>query len=213
MIRVRLALLLAAIVIIPTALAGSESRPDVQGKRDRDDPSGDILAAWIEKRSDGVRFTVKLASLPAGSTSRVWSVELTFAGNRASPGIGLSGRGGTLTDSGDNPSGWGGSVPTVDGALLSPTIRAGSPAYVSATVPWGLYEGFTPDATVRLASADSAVFHPGEGWLASYDVEKASATSAFLPILVPAWVIPTVVVACTLAGAGAGLFLARRSTR
>ena len=218
-------LVLALLAATPAVRAGGEDDPEIRSPRDRDSFRGDLLAVWMEHHPDGLKVTFKVGGLGPRDTLAVYDVEFTLDGRRHSPAIGLDRDGRVRTDSGENPDGWGGprSPARVDDRLLDPQVRRGEPAYVSFVVPWGLYPGLAPGATVRPVEAGSAIFDGRtQRWLPGYDQADARAQTFVvqpapealrLPIVVPAWVIPTLVVGCTLLGAGAGFAVSRLTRR
>ena len=217
----RLRALVAVLVLaplLPSAAAGSEAAPEVSDPRDHPDPSKDILALWFEDHPDGVKFTVKVASLPAAQPGLLFEVGWSLRDNVA---IGFDGTR-ALRSSVDTPSGWtfvGRGA--LDDALLEESFRPGSPAYLSGVIPAARFGFEKGDVLTRVRAQSTYWDAQAEKWILGADTAGTLASSyriggadgSFFPILVPPWVIPTIVLACTVGGMGAGFAVARwRST-
>jgi hypothetical protein len=213
---------LLALLLLPVAAAGSASAPEVRGTRDKPNPEGDVLAAWVSRETDGLRISIQMARVDPGAERNVvcW-MGLVIGGRDVGPTMGFDEAGNLLTDGGTHPSGWGGPgyAANVDNALLHRAAIAGDPGTLTAVAPWGLYPGLRDGATVQVRAAFCSLFERGQ-WFAPYDEEDARSGTTYrigaqqaslFPLRVPAWVPPLVVVACTLGGAGAGALLASRT--
>lgn len=220
-------LILALLLSVPLAAAGTEDSPEVSSPRNKANPNGDILAAWVDGHPEGLLITFKIAGLDRGVAAVIYVLDLNIGGARYSPTIGFDQNGALRTDSGANSRSW----PNVDDALLLMTVERSAPAYVSAVVPWRLYPGLESGAKITVTRAHTALCCQDGRWIAPYDdaaatgdglglaprseyivrpfATKTPAERGFFPILVPAWVIPTIVLGMTATGIGAGLGLER----
>lgn len=217
--------LVVALLALPPAAAGSEEDPEVLSPRDRDEPQGDLLAVWLEDDPRGVKITFQTARLSAREARVVWYLALDVDGTRVTPTVGFDGNGRLQSDSGDNPGGWGNG--RVDNALRIDRVTRGEPGEVSVVIPWGVY-GLQrgSELTPRFAASALCCNPRGDAWISPYDQANARSASyvvtdtgiapvddSLFPILVPAWVIPTIVVGCVAGGMGGGLLLARSTRR
>lgn len=212
--------LVLALLAMPPAEAGKEEEPEVVSPEDKLSPNGDLLAAWLEHHAEGLKITFKVAGLGSRDTLAAYSFAFRLDGRVHRPAMGLDRVGEMRTDSGANPSLWGDprTPARVDDRLLDPRLEKGSPAYLSAVVPWDLYPGLSPGAELEPLEATSSVFSGRtQRWSVAYDQADARAEAFVLapivrepvfPIVVPAWVLPTIVVGLTFAGLGGGAALA-----
>lgn len=203
-----------ALAFLPCAAAGSESKPELTDARgDQDHPAHDLLAVWLEDAPGGVRFTMKVASLPSAPSMHLYWFGFTLRGEDHSIGIGFDGDR-RLRTSTDTPSGW---FHAIDESLRDVRFQPGTPAYVSAVLPHSRLG--TSEGSVLAALAAGAAYVP-EGqreWvsgvdtmsnlLASYRVGGGS--GPLLAFLDAPGVTPAVLVATTLGGAWAGHRLSR----
>lgn len=213
---------LAMLLALPAAAAGSEEEPEVRGNEDKPNPAGDVVAAWLSGEEEGVRIHVQVASLPEGRGNLVCWISLGLGATTIAPTVGLDSGASVRTDNGEHGSMWGGpgAPARVDDSLLDPSAEPGTPGTLTAVVPWGLYPGLAEGARLRVNFAACSLHEQGLGWIAPYDEERArsgtvfvasaEASKGFFPILVPGWVLPTIVVGCTLGGAALGYALSRR---
>lgn len=198
----------------------------MRSPRDREEPAGDLLAVWLEDDPRGVRVTFQAARLGLRESRLVYSLSLDVDGARVMPAVGFDGAGRLQSDSGANPSGWGDG--RVDNALRIDRVTRGEPGEISIVIPWGVYglqEG--SEITPRFATSALCCDPRGERWISPYDEAPARRPPTYVvtdagiaqvddplfPILVPAWVIPTIVVGCVAGGMGGGLLLARTTRR
>lgn len=217
----RLPGLLAVIglLLLPSVSAGSESAPEFVSTSAKRDGEGDLLAAWFEHADRGMRVTFKVARLAGGEENVAYFASFRVDGATESAGIGYDANGRLHTDSGANPSGWGRG--TLDEAMIVESVRRGSPGYLTLIVPWGTHGLQEGDTVTPVAAYASMCCNPATNeWYAPYDTASAVASSftvtssgGLFPILVPRWVIPTIVVVCIAGGMGAGLAIARRTKR
>lgn len=218
--------LLVALLSVPLAAAGSEDDPEVRSPRDRDEPAGDLLAVWLEDDPRGVMVTFQSAALSADESRLVYSLSVDVDGARVAPAVGYDGVGRLQTDSGANPSGWRNG--RLDNALRIERVTRGEPGEISVVIPWGVY-GLQEGSEITPRSATSALCCDprSERWISPYDEAPARRPPTYVvtdagiaqvdrslfPILVPAWVIPTIVVGCVAGGMGGGLVLAHATRR
>ena len=222
----RLTLVLAlALLATPIASAGKEEAPEVVSPRDQKDPTGDLLAAWLEHHPEGLKVSFKVAALGRHEVHRHYAFTFELDGQTHSPALGFDRDGRLRTDSGANAKAWGSPrlAARVDDTLLEPTVVRGEPAYLSAVVPWGLYEGLQPGATLTPVGAAASLYDGRvRAWLTPYDsapaqqsgfviASRSAVPVVDLPIVVPAWVLPTILVGTTLLGLGVGGVLGWRT--
>ncbi|HUR68039.1 MAG TPA: hypothetical protein VM370_02250 [Candidatus Thermoplasmatota archaeon] len=217
-----LALLLVAL-LVPSASAGSARRPEITDDADMRDPAKDILSVWFEEAPGGVRFTIEVASLEAPRASHLYTVGFR-AGGRGAETVAIGFDGARSLRSGvDTPNAWtppsGGRARGLDDALLDEAFTPGTPAYLSATIPEGRF-GLDDGVALTSLSATSVFFDEGaQRWITNADVATSAETfvvgarGSVFPILVPAWVLPTIVLACTSIGLASGWGLARATRR
>lgn len=213
------ALLLALLLGIPLAAAGTMSAPDIPDGRDVEHAGADIVGVWFEPTSLGLRVNVQVASLPNAVADHLFIVLFTIDGERHAPRIGFDGSGRLLVDS----TTYGGARANGDPEAAS--FAAGTPATLRMVLPWGTYDGLQVGATMSGLEAYSS-YHPGGSaeWRADYDHANgrsvriaAARTVAEAPAtdgaeLVP-WVPAVILVACGAGGACAGWQLAARQRR
>jgi hypothetical protein len=210
---------LVTLLTVSTASAGTEASPELRDPRDVEDAVADILGVWFEPDPDGVRLTVKVASIPRQRPALLFVTLFTHDGARASPSLGFRNGGGLIAQ-----QTWGGEQAGND--LLKATFRPGAPAYLTAVIPWRAYGGIAPGDVFRDIEAYSSYLREGEReWRAAYDkasefgqytvgtsgtavapVPSRAATPASLPQMSPA----AILAACTLVGAGAGAWAASK---
>lgn len=176
--------------------------------------------------ASGLLISSKVASVERNVAAVVYVLEIDIGSESYAPTIGFDQNGALRTDSGENLIRW----PDVDDALSTVSVERAEPAYLTAVVPWGLYDGLEPDAKIEVTGAYTSLCCQNGRWVAQYD--SANATGAGLglgaasftmrpfatnlpaerglfPILVPAWMIPTIVLACVATGLAGGLAIAR----
>jgi hypothetical protein len=215
--HVRLLALALVALLLPVASAGSEAEPEITDGIDQSDPARDIVAVWFEDAPDGVRFTIKLTALPGPRAGHLYTIAFARGGTREEVAIGFDGSR-SLRSSVDTPSGWtsaGGGRARLDDALLDESYVAGAPAYLSATLPaarFGLEDG---DRLNGILATTVYYDEARTEWILGADTTMTSAyvvggkPAGIFPIVVPAWVIPMIVVGSVLAGLFAGVGLAR----
>lgn len=148
-------LALALLLLVPLAAAGSEASPEVSDGRDQSKATIDLLALWVESDRDGVRFTMKLATVdesPRGLTYAMGFVVNDGSRRVASIVFDEEGRPHSIVER----VGYGPDYPTLDSypdTVEDVTVRAGSPGYVSGLVPWGASPGLQPGATMQVLYA------------------------------------------------------------
>lgn len=215
---------------LPLASAGTEASPEVRSPRDRPNANGDLLAAWVDGSPDGLLVAFKVAGIDRNAAAVVYVLRVEIAGRTYSPTVGFDQNGALRTDSGANLMRW----PDVDDALEVMAVERGSPAYLSVVVPWELYAGLEPDAKVEVLGAYTSLCCQNGRWVTQYDEAKATggglglggseftvrpfatnlpAERGLLPILVPRWMIPTIVLACLAGGLAAGFRIARAASK
>lgn len=235
----RLAALALVLLLLPAASAGSERRPDVVDDRgDARGESSDILAGWLEPEEDGLRFTMRVArsELPADYADHIfWLLFTLESGRQVSAIVGYGNDGvlrGHLTTGPDNGGLDGrtdlrrGSIDVfANGGVVELHHARGTPGTIGGLIPWGAYDELEPGATLDDWMFGNTLFERGgRGWTGLADGARADAPFVAaippkrlfgdtFPILVPAWVIPTLIVACTALGLAAGYGLARATRR
>lgn len=206
-------LTLIVVLLVPSVSAGSEGEPEITDPRDQREAWKDILAVWFEDDPEGVKFTIKIASLSAPRPGVLYTVAWN---SRETVAIGFDGtralRSGVDTENGWTPEG--GGPGRLDDALRDESFTPGSPAYISAVIPTARF-GFEDGDVLRDLFARTVYFDAtAQTWVTESEIANAQKTftvgGGFFPILVPRWVIPTIVVACVAGGMGAGLAIARR---
>lgn len=224
-------IVLAALLLAPAAMAGSSRRPEIEDARDPTmAPSLDVVKAWIEAQPDGLRFFVQTVAGPPSDVVHWFGFHVEATGEEVAAAVGYGNDGvlrGHLAEDGDlrdlRASIRPGFEQIADGGLVG-MDRTG--ATLSALIPWGSAPGLHEGAQLHGLSAGTLRFdRGGSGWqpgdtasadeivVAAIPSPLARMSAGILPILVPAWVLPLLVVSCTLAGAGAGLAIARRAKR
>lgn len=211
------AALLALAMLAPLASAGTEDDPEIDDGRDQREAWKDILSVWLEDHPDGVKFTIKVASLQSPRPGVLY----TLAWNtRSDVAIGFDGTR-ALRSSVDTPNGWTGEGQgpgRLDNALLAESFTPGSPAYLSAVIPSARF-GFEDGDVLRNLFSRTVYYDASTGeWVLESEIASGRrpfelGADQLFPILVPAWMLPTIVLVCTVAGAGAGFALARRRKR
>lgn len=236
----RLALLALVAMLLPLATAGSERRPDIRDPQgDGRDAATDILAAWLEPDDTGLRFTIQMAraTRPSDYTDHIYWILFTLdeTGRQVSAAVGY-GPDGVLRGhlaSGPNTGGLDGRDSTLNAGsfdrvandeLLDLAAILDAPATFSGTIPWGAYDELTPGALLAEWMVGNTRFEPGRGWTGAADrasadgpfvadIPRAGVFSDVFPILVPAWVLPTVVITTTALGLAGGWALAAATAR
>lgn len=222
-VRVARALPLAlfvALLALPLAAGGTEAEPEFKDAAgDAKEASLDVLAAWIEDAPGGVRFTIEVAGLPSAKPLRAYEFGFGYGLSQASVAVGFDTRGDLRSDI-DTPSGWGapGILANLDDALLDERFIPGSPAYLSATIPRERF-GWSDGARIR-AIVVRSIYYDDQArvWNTHADETFSDATfyvggKGVFPIVVPLWMIPTIVVACVVGGAGGGYAFVRWRAR
>ena len=203
----------ALLLVVPSVSAGSESDPEIDDGRDQREAWKDILAVWFEDHPDGVKFTIKVAALQSPRPGLLYTLEWN---GRHDVAIGFDGTR-ALRSSIDTPNGWtpeGGGLGRLDDALKEERYTPGAPAYLSGVIPRERF-GFE-DGSVLSRPVATTVFYDAQAgdWILGADIATSRATfvvgaSGLFPILVPEWVIPTIVLMCTAGGALGGFAMAR----
>ena len=215
-------LLVAALLSAPLAVAGTARDPEIQDERDPRPPHLDVTEAWLVAEDAGIRFFVRAAEPARIDTVYyfLFHVQATDANVGGAVGYGNDGilRGhllhdGTLRDlSSRIRPGFEG----IANGQLSGLDRDGDT--MSAVIPWGAAPGLEEGAELHGLSAGTLTFVRGRsGWqpgdsastdevvVASIPPALTRYSAGVLPILVPAWALPLIVVGATLAGAATGL--------
>lgn len=228
------------LVLLPSASAGSERDPDLSDPVDISASNLDLVAAWFEGEARGLRFSIQTVdgSLPQRYPDCIYWVVFTIrsTGQQAAAVVGFGDDGvfrGHLT-TGRNSGGlddpntpWTRGIPfevAANGRLVGLSDDRGRPSTWSAVIPWDALEGFEPGATLTGITIGSTFYDRDlRQWTGAADTARMNGvvvaekpTGAFgglFPILVPQWVIPTIVLACTAGGAWAGLAIARGRKR
>lgn len=133
----------------PAGSAGTEADPEIDGSPDQEEPTVDLLAAWVENVPGGVRFTIKVAKLAAVTRDSYYGVWATPAdgGSMQIAMIILGEDGQTLSSVG--PPGPQGTPETrANGALRDVERRNGEPGYLSAVIPEGASAIWVEGATL-----------------------------------------------------------------
>jgi hypothetical protein len=157
-----LAAALLLLVAAPTAFAGTEDDPDVVDPADKQDPAADLRSAWLEHDARGIRFTVKVTSAGAQLRDHLYFVAFRARGESVFAAAGFTGAGdlrGYLGSPTDASWGRGGFETVANGGLLDVGFLPGTPAYVTAVVPWGSVEGLEPGVTVVDIRAGTTLYH------------------------------------------------------
>lgn len=137
---------LAVLLSLPLASAGTESDPEVTDRADQGAASVDLLAAWVDNEPDGLRFTVKVRGFVGSPASHAWGIGFTVAGGERHVAVvatDTTGRIGSIVDRVGFGSRFGGVEEWPDN-LEDARIVPGSPAYVTARIPWGAVPDFEP---------------------------------------------------------------------
>lgn len=208
--RLARALILTLVLLTPGAIAGTESDPEVDDRRDHDTPSLDLLSAWLEDDPRGLKFTIKLAGLKGGEKDQLYFLLFRIDGTTKLAAIGTDQNGrthayiGPNNLNGNNIEG----AETFKGSLSAMDVRAGTPGYVSAVIPWGAYEGFEQGAIITDIGAGTATYLRSRGSWSDEDFRSDDAAYALERALVPGgvadampWIVGGLTMAVVTAGA------------
>ena len=216
-----LAALLLALLAAPTALAGTEDQPEITDPRDQEWTPTDLLAAWFVAEKGGLRFHIQTmdGSMPERYPGHVYWVSFTVAGRPVDAAVGfghdglMRGHLGTLPWDERRPVSY---EKAANGGVVDLRSERGRPSTWSGVIPWGAVEGLEPGATLTDLRAGTSYFDLARGeWRVGLDVAStprpfvAHPPRPLLPILVPPWVIPSIVVGLTVLGAAGGLGVLR----
>lgn len=180
-LRILAALVLATLLLAPPATAGGEQDPDVPGVAgDYDDPTLDFQGAWLESQRDGVRFTVKFGGARGPPVDHYYAVIFTLRGERQVAVVGFDDEGNLHSDL--RPPNF------VRQAIRGPeqfsdnledvTFQPGTPAYVSATIPFSQLDSLEPGKVViDLAGATGYYQRTRGNWV---DSDGSSTDNAFV---------------------------------
>lgn len=227
----RLVGLVLAALLLPSAAAGTARAPEVTDPRDVRATNADILAAWVEAEDAGVRVSIRTADGSMPEEFPDWVYWLYFQIEESDEEVGVAlgfGADGLLRGFlGTGPDGdlnnervWrGGFERVANQKLVALREDRGVPSTWSGVVPWGAVRGLEEGATLHHFVAGSAHYaRDARAWEGGVDRAESDAVyvaeiragfadvlgGGIFPILVPAWMLPTIVAACTLAGAGGG---------
>jgi hypothetical protein len=223
--RVR-ALVLALLALAPLASAGTEDEPEIVDPSDQEWTPTDLLAAWFTAEEGGVRFHVKTmdGSMPERYPGHVYWVSFRVDATPVDAAVGFGDDGRMRGHLGAFP--WEARAPrsfdkAANGGVVDLKAERGRPSTWSGVIPWGAVPGLEPGAMLVDLTAGTSYHDETRGeWRVGLDVATSAQAfvarppQPFFPILVPAWVLPTIVVGATVAGAAGGLVgaaaLARR---
>jgi hypothetical protein len=210
-------LVLALLALFPAASAGTEDEPEITDPSDQAWTPTDLLAAWFEADDEGVRFHVKTldGSMPERYPGHVYWVSFRVGGAPVDAAVGFGDDGRMRGHLGPFP--WEARAPrsfdkAANGGLVDLRAEKGRPSTWSGVIPWGAVPSLVPGATLTDLTAGTSYHDEARGeWRVGLDV--ATSAQAFtarpprplFPILVPAWVLPAIVVGATVAGAAGGL--------
>lgn len=155
-----------ALALAPVASAGTEENPDVQGRANGEDPTLDFLSAWFESAPDGVVFTMKIVGFEEPAPNHWYAVVFTYNDTRQVALVAFDEDGGVFTDlRPPNFDSQGvGSPSTLRNRLRDVDVRTGSPAYVSARIPFGILRDFGPGSVLEDLAAATGIWAPRGGW-------------------------------------------------
>lgn len=207
--------------VLPHARAGTEDQPEITDPRDQEWTPTDLLAAWFVAEEDGLRFHVQTmdGSMPERYPGHVYWVGFEVGGRPVSAAVGFGHDGLMRGHLGTFP--WDERRPlsfekAANGGVVDLRSERGRPSTWSGVIPWGAVEGLEAGATLTDLRAGTSYFDLARGqWRVGLDVAStprpfvARPPPSFFPILVPKWVIPTLVVGLTVAGAAGGLAAVR----
>lgn len=210
------ATIVLAILLAPGASAGSERDPEIEDAADGGRRSTDLLAAWFQTDDDGVRFSLKTADGSAPEDHVYW-VSFRVEGRSVGAVVGFGNDGvlrGHLGALNGPAWGRGGFERIANNELRELREERGRPATWSAVVPWGAVPGLEEGARLSDLAAGTAFYdRASRQWQGAIDTATSDrvfvANASFFPILVPAWVLPAIVIGCTLGGMASGLAFAR----
>lgn len=206
------ALLLALVLLAPVAAAGTESDPEVDDHRDQDTPSLDLLSAWLEDDPRGLRFTIKLQGLQGSEKDQLHFLYFRLDGKTYLAGIGTDRDGRAHPYFGPNNLNGNdieGAETFPDVSLKGIDVRTGSPAYVSAIIPWDAAPGFEPGAILTDIGAGTAVYLRSRGSWSDEDFRSDDKAYSLERALVPGGAeaaLPWVVGGATMLVVSAGAF-------
>ena len=212
----RLGAILLAVLLLPSA-AAARGEADVDDARgDGAGPTTDLLGGALLAERDGLRFVVEMAS--PGTRDHAYYVLFTLAATgrevAALVGAGRDGamRGHLARDLDELDTA------RFDRIANDRVLDARQDgALYSGLIPWGAFPELEPGARLVDWSFGSMVF-VGTGWRAGGDTAEgvqpfaAHVRTSLFPILVPAWVIPTIVLVCLAGGMSGGWWVARLTT-
>lgn len=214
--------LLLALLALPSASAGGPADPQIRDPEDRADWSPtDLLAAWFDAEKNGLRFSIQTldGSMPEEFPDHAYWVSFRVEGRTVEAMVGFGDDGvmrGHLGALREVLSSRRGFDAVANGQVVGLESERGRPSTWSGLIPWGAVEGLEPDAVLTdLAAGTTFYDREAARWRGNLDVARASESfvakvpKGFFPILVPAWVIPALVLGCVVAGAVAGVAAAR----
>lgn len=219
---VLLAALLAPLPFSEASAAGGAEDPELTDPEDQASSPADLLAAWFEGELDGLRFSVRTldGSMPERYPDHVYWVSFRVDGRRVEASVGFGDDGRMRGHLGPAENGRGGYEAWANGQVEGLRSQRGRPSTWSGLIPWDAVEGLEPGATLTDLRAWTSFYQRRtDTWRATIDLAAApgpfvaEAPRPLLPILVPHWVIPTIVVAATAVGAAGGGMVAQAHGR
>lgn len=170
---------IAAALALPLATAGTSIDPDVTDARgDASRPSADILSVWLETTPRGLKWTMKLASLPSVQPNHLYSFAFMIGLGSHSTGVGVDSDGKVVTAIDAQPNRW---FQTADNSLLDARITTGTPAYVSAIIPFGSKSDLEDGSRIWNFAGRSAHHDSARGsWIAPADEARGGATNSYV---------------------------------
>lgn len=202
-----LALLALAMLLSPSALAGTEQDPEIDDGRDAVTPSGNLLSAWFTAEAEGLRFTIKIESVRSPQRDMFYLVAFTHDGTRTIAGVGWDDDTRFRSYVGGPEAGRGGfGLETFANGVMEGDFRLGTPAYFTGVIPYGSVDGLEPGAT--LTSLHAGVTRLDRSQRTWVDVDPRSTTRTFTierePSMLPALSADVAAAAWTVGGAVVG---------
>lgn len=218
-----LAALALALLLTPPATAGGEQDPDVPGiAGDYDDPTLDFQGAWLENERGGIRFTIKFGGAEGPPVDHYYGIVFTIHGQRKVAVVAFDDEGNLHSDV---------RAPNfVRQAIRGPedlsdnlddvTFTPGTPAFVSATIPFRVLPELEPGKVViDLAGATGYYQRARHNWVDSDGRETSNAfviQNVVLPKVVQqnvGWIASGAFVALSLGVVGSVWVIQKRRTR
>lgn len=189
---VRNALLLATLFVVPGVFAGSARDPEIQGGGSADDPRLDVVAAWFENTPQGVRFSVQVLAMHAPMPDAAYFVSFVMKGERVFAAVGFDGDARLHSYAGPLPAedalrG----IETFGAPIVKPRFEPGTPARLTAIIPWDAVDALEPGVTlIDLAAGTSIYDRRAQTWSDAVDFATSSETFAVKRVLLEAGAIP-----------------------